>query len=42
MGIGETNAIIFGQELNASLVLIDEIKARKAAKTYGMTVLGCV
>lgn len=42
LGIGESSAIILGQEVNASLVLIDEIKARKVAREYGMAVLGCV
>ena len=28
--------------MNATLVLIDEIKARKVAREYGMAVLGCV
>ncbi len=42
LGIGETSAIILGWELSASLVLIDEIKARKVAREYGMAVLGCV
>jgi len=39
---GETSAIILGRELNASLVLIDEIKARRVAREYGMAVVGCV
>lgn len=42
LGIGETSAIILAQEVNASLVLIDEIKARKVAREYGMAMLGCV
>jgi hypothetical protein len=42
LGGGETSAIILSQELNAGLVLIDEIKARKVAREYGMAVLGCV
>lgn len=42
LGIGETSAIILGRELNASLVLIDEIKARRVAREYGMAVVGCV
>jgi uncharacterized protein len=42
LGIGETSSIILGRELNAGLVLIDEIKARKVAREYGMAVAGCV
>ena len=42
MGIGETSAIILGQEVNAGLVLLDEIKARKVAREFGIAVLGCV
>jgi predicted nucleic acid-binding protein len=42
LGIGEISAIILGREVNAGLVLIDEIKARKAAQEYGLTVLGSV
>jgi len=42
LGIGETSAIILSQELNASLALIDEVKARKVAKERGIAVLGCV
>ena len=42
LGIGETSAIILGQEIGADLVLIDEIKARKAAREQGLGVLGCV
>ena len=42
LGIGELSAIILGKEANADLVLIDEIKARKAAQEHGLVVLGCV
>lgn len=42
LGIGELSAIILGKELNARLVLIDEIKARKVARQQGLDVLGCV
>jgi predicted nucleic acid-binding protein len=42
LGIGETSAIILGAEVNADIVLIDEIKARKVARGQGLAVLGCV
>lgn len=42
LGVGEISAIVLGQEANARLVLIDEIKARKVAREYGLAVLGCV
>ena len=42
LAIGELSAIVLGRELSAGLVLIDEIKARKAAQDRGLAVLGCV
>lgn len=42
LGVGETSVIVLGREVRASLVLIDEIKARKAAREHGLAVLGCV
>jgi predicted nucleic acid-binding protein len=42
LAIGELSAVVLGRELNADLVLIDEIKARKAAQERGLAVLGCV
>ena len=42
LGVGELSIIILGQELKADVVLIDDMKARKAAQGEGLTVLGCV
>jgi predicted nucleic acid-binding protein len=42
LGIGELSTIILGKETNASLVLIDEAKARIVAREQGLSVLGCV
>jgi len=42
LGIGELSAIQLGQEIQADVVLLDEIKARKVAVGHGLTVLGCV
>jgi predicted nucleic acid-binding protein len=42
LGIGELSAIMLGLELKADLVLIDDMKARKAAQEQGLAVLGCV
>lgn len=42
LGIGELSAIMLGLELKADLVLIDDMKARKAAQVQGLAVLGCV
>ncbi len=42
LGMGEVSTIVLGKELNADLLLIDEMKARKAAQQRGLMVLGCV
>jgi predicted nucleic acid-binding protein len=42
LGIGELSIIMLGQELQADILLIDDMKARKVAREEGLTVLGCV
>jgi uncharacterized protein len=42
LGAGERNAIYLALSLNAELVLIDEEKARRAAKSAGLTVAGSI
>jgi predicted nucleic acid-binding protein len=42
LAAGEVSTIMLGQRLNADLLLIDEIKARKAAQSRGLLVIGCV
>jgi predicted nucleic acid-binding protein len=42
LGIGELSVIMLGQELEADLLLIDDMKARKLAQEEGLAVLGCV
>lgn len=42
LGAGELSVILLAEELNANLVLIDEVKARRAAQQRGLAVLGCV
>jgi len=42
LGIGEQSVIMLGRELNADVLLIDDMKARKLAQEEGLVVLGCV
>ncbi len=42
IGAGEASAIILAVDVLADLVLIDEIRARRAARSRGFAVLGCV
>jgi hypothetical protein len=42
LGTGERNAIYLALALNAELVLIDEEKARRAAKSAGLAVAGAI
>jgi uncharacterized protein len=42
LGVGELSTILLGKEIQAELVRLDEIKARKLAVEHGLTVLGCV
>ena len=42
LGMGEVSTIVLGKELNADVLLIDEVKARKAAQQRGLAVLGCI
>jgi predicted nucleic acid-binding protein len=42
LGLGELSVILLGQELGADLLLIDDLKARTAARQMGLTVLGCI
>ncbi len=40
LGLGERSAIYLACALNADLILIDEARARRAAKSAGLTVAG--
>jgi uncharacterized protein len=42
LGAGERNAIYLALALKADVVLIDEEKARRAAKSAGLEVAGCI
>lgn len=42
LGKGETSAIRLALELTADLVLMDDMRARRAARDAGLPVLGCV
>ena len=42
LGVGERSIICLASELSASLVLIDEERARRAAKTAGLNVAGSI
>jgi len=42
LGIGEVSVVILGRELQADVVLMDDMKARNLAKQEGLAVLGCV
>lgn len=39
---GESEAIILFDEINADILLIDEVKGRKVAKQMGMSVMGTI
>lgn len=41
-GVGERSAIYLGLALKAGLVLIDEDKARRAAKSVGLVIAGSI
>jgi len=40
LGRGETAALILAQELNADLLIIDDLKARKNAQTQNQAIIG--
>lgn len=42
LGTGETSAIILELAINATLALIDKVRARQVARLRGLAVLGCV
>ena len=42
MGVGERSIIFLASELSADLVLIDEERARRAAKTVDLNVAGSI
>jgi predicted nucleic acid-binding protein len=42
LGIGELSVIILGKEVNADLLLMDDVKARKVAQEQGWAVIGSV
>lgn len=42
IGVGELSTIILGRELKADLILMDDMRARRAARQEGLCVLGCV
>src|SRR5262249_18733834 len=42
LGAGELSAILLARELDADLVILDDLAARKLAKNEGFKVLGCV
>jgi predicted nucleic acid-binding protein len=42
LGIGELSTIILGKEVDAELLLIDEVKARRVAQEQGLVVIGSV
>ena len=42
LGAGERSIIVLASELSADLVLIDEGRARRAAKSVGLTVAGSI
>ena len=42
LGAGEVSAIVLAVELKADLILVDDMRARKAAQFEGLAVLGCV
>ena len=42
LGIGELSVIMLGHELQADVLLVDDMKARNLAQEEGMAVLGCV
>jgi uncharacterized protein len=42
LGIGERSAIYLASALNADVVLIDEVRARRAAKSTGLKVAGSI
>lgn len=41
-GIGELSSILLAKELNADLILLDDLRARKLAQDQGLKVQGCV
>jgi uncharacterized protein len=41
IGVGELSTIILGRELKAHLILMDDMRARRAARREGLSVLGC-
>jgi predicted nucleic acid-binding protein len=42
LGAGEVSTVLLAKELSAEVVLIDESRARRFAKTEGLTVIGCI
>ena len=42
LDIGESEAIVFAEDVHADVVLMDEAKGRKAAKSKGLFIMGTV
>ncbi|MEX2299470.1 MAG: hypothetical protein WD733_00965 [Bryobacterales bacterium] len=42
LGAGERGTILLAHTISADLVLVDDAKARRAARQAGLTVLGCL
>jgi len=42
LGIGEISAIQLAKQLNADLILLDDMRARRRAILEGLTPMGCV
>jgi predicted nucleic acid-binding protein len=42
LGLGELSIVALGRDLDADLLLVDDMKARSLAQREGLAVLGCV